>query len=128
VQTEDRDRHGERALDLLEPLLDRLHRVLKRRVVELHDMRATRARVGKAAEIRMDDVEAAAAETEVLCLGVDHHLVPGLHRPGQVGIRDRRALLAVLEPDAQPHDSAVAGLHRRHGPPTQPQHPPAPPA
>ncbi len=64
--------------------LDRLDRVLERGVVELHHVHALGlGPVEPAAEVDVDDVEAARAEPEVARLRVDDHLVADLDLPDQ---------------------------------------------
>ena len=86
VQRQHCDRHAERPPHVLEAFLDGLDRVLERRVVQLHHVRARPSPPSRQpAEVRVDDVEPAATEAEVLRLDVDHHLVARLDLPGQPG-------------------------------------------
>ena len=60
--------------------VDRVDRVLERRVVELHHVHALRCLAGlePARQVDVDDVEAAAAEAEVDRGGIDNDLVTHL--------------------------------------------------
>ena len=93
-------------------LLGVRHGVLKRRVRELHHVRAVLgAEVQPTREIHVEDVEPAGAEPEFPRLDVDDHLVAFLHRPGEAGVGDaRRTVDLAADELRQPLDD------RRHAP------------
>src|SRR5437868_6486432 len=61
------------------------------RVRQRHDVRAFVGwQLQATGEVRVDDVEAARPEIELACLDVHEHLVPDLHRAGQIAVVYRR--------------------------------------
>ena len=95
VQGDHGYRSGAWALPLLRALLERHHRVLQRRVVQLHHVRARLARSTQPpSEVHVHDVEAAAPEPEVQRRAVHHHVVTRLDRARERRVGDSWPQLA----------------------------------
>jgi hypothetical protein len=86
-----RDRDPLAGRSLVGPLLQRLDRVLERRVVQLYHVPLAARAAQAAGEVAVHDVEPAAAKAEVGRLDVHDHFITRFDVAGQARVGDRRA-------------------------------------